>query len=401
MKEFNPQEDGVKPNVDVYALERNRSQRQYPAYIGLDVHKDTIAWAVARQGREEPEYRGEIANRERNIAKLVERLTHEFDGQVLLWCYEAGPCGYELHRQLLELAQDCQVVAPSKIPRQPAEKIKTDRRDAIKLARLLRSGDLSGVWVPDVEQEAMRDLTRARGDMKKQQLKACQQLNAFLLRHSCVYTAGKSKWTKMHYNWLENLRLDNHLHQIVLQEYINAVKQADERLHTMNTLMAKALPEWSMAPVVDSLKALRGIDTTAAMILLSELGDISRFDSPRQLMCFLGLVPREHSSGSSRRQGPITRTGNSHARRVLVESAWCYRFPARQTPHLKRKACDASDQAKAISWKAQKRLCVRYRELAQSGKNTKLVCVAIARELVGFIWDIVRHEMPKVDQVSR
>ena len=376
-------------------------ERSYPAYIGLDAHKDTIAWAIALEGRSEPQYRGEIANRTKNIDRLIQRLNKQFKGEVLLWCYEAGPCGYGLHRQLLESGHDCQVVAPSKIPRQPGERVKTDRRDAIKLARLLRSGDLSGVWVPDTEQEAMRDLTRARGDIKAQQIKARQQLGAFLLRHGCLYSGGKSRWTKTHYDWLEELRFEYDLQQVVLQEYINAVKEADARLASMNTLMEKALPTWSMAPVVYSLKALRGVDMLAAMILMSELGDISRFESPRQLMSFLGLVPSEHSSGSKRRQGAITRTGNGHARRVLVESAWCYRFPARQTMHLKRKAADASDQAKSIAWKAQKRLCGRYKDLSQSGKNTKVVCVAIARELVGFIWDITCQEMPKVDQVAR
>jgi len=401
MKEFNPQKDCVKPTAALHVMEQHKLQRQYPAYIGMDVHKNTIAWAVAKEGRQEPEYRGEFANKARNIVKLVDRLTREFDGEVLLWCYEAGPCGYDLHRQLLELGQDCQVIAPSKIPKQPGEKIKTDRRDAIKLAQLLRGGNLTAIWVPDIEQEAMRDLTRARGDMKQQQLKARQQLGAFLLRHNCVYTGGKSRWTKMHYNWLEGLRLDNDMRQVVLQEYVNAVKQADERLNTMNTLMAKALPDWSMAPVVYSLKALRGVDTTAAMILIAELGDISRFESPKQLMAYLGLVPREHTTGSKRRQGHITLTGNAHARRVLVESAWCYRFPARQTPHLKRKAEQASYESKAIAWRAQKRLCGRYSELSRAGKNTKVVCVAVARELLGFIWAIVRQEMPKVDQVAR
>jgi transposase len=401
MKEFNSATaDHPTPTV-LRTLTPESQKRHYPAYIGLDVHKDTIAWAIALEGRSEPEYRGEIANRTKDIDRLIKRLNKQFNGEVLLWCYEAGPCGYGLHRQLLESGHDCQVVAPSKIPRQPGERIKTDRRDAIKLARLLRSGDLSGVWVPDTEQEAMRDLTRARADIKAQQIKARQQLGAFLLRHGCLYSGGKSRWTKTHYNWLEELRFEYDLQQVVLQEYINAVKEADARLASMNSLMEKALPTWSMAPVVYSLKALRGVDTVAAMILMSELGDISRFESPRQLMSFLGLVPSEHSSGSKRRQGAITLTGNGHARRILVESAWCYRFPARQTMHLKRKAADASDQAKSIAWKAQKRLCGRYRDLSQSGKNTKVVCVAVARELVGFIWDITCQEMPKVDQVAR
>jgi len=362
----------------------------------MDVHKETITWAVAYTGRSAPEYRGEIANKPKTIDKLVTRLSKEFDGEVLLWCYEAGPCGYVLHRQLVGLGQDCQVVAPSRIPKQPGERIKTDRRDAIKLAQLLRSGVLTGVWVPDAEQEAMRDLTRARNDMKNQERKVKQQLNAFLLRNGCSWPANKKRWGSIHLNWLAGLRFEQPYQHVVLQEYINAVSEACRRVAEINRLMEEALPQWSMAPVVDSLRALRGIDTLAAMILLAELGDISRFESPRQLMSFLGLVPSEHSSGPSRRQGAITRTGNGHARRVLVEASWCYRFPARQTAHLRRKARDASDEAQAIAWKAQKRLCGRYRLLCQSGKNTKLVCVAVARELVGFIWDIARQEMPRV-----
>ncbi len=372
----------------------------YGAYIGMDVHKDTIVWSVARPGRSEPEFCGEIANRPGKVAKLVERLSKEFAGQVFLWCYEAGPCGYVLHRQLLELGQDCQVVAPSKIAKKPGDRIKTDKRDSLNLARLLRNGDLHSVWVPDVEQESMRDLTRAHGDIKEQQRKARQQLGAFLLRHGCCYTTGRSRWTKTYYNWLEELRLPTPTQQLVLQEYSNAVREADERLRGMRVLLEKTLPDWSMAPLVYSLKALRGVDTLAAMIIISELGDISRFESPRQLMSFLGLVPSEHSTGTRRRQGAITLAGNGHVRRVLIESAWCYRFQARKTTHLKRKEANASEPAKAIAWKAQKRLCGRYRNLTQSGKNTKLVCVAIARELVGFIWDVVRHEMPKVSAAA-
>lgn len=368
----------------------------YAAFVGLDVHKETIVWSVAEPGRGEPQFGGEIQNRPGKIAKLVEKLNKQYGGQLLLWCYEAGPCGYVLHRHLLDLGQDCQVVAPSKIPKNAGDRIKTDRRDSMNLARLLRNGDLHPVWVPDLEQESMRDLTRAYGDIKQQQKKARQQLSAFLLRHGCRYTTGRSHWTKSYYRWLEDQKLATPIQQVVLQEYVNCVKEADERLRGMKTLLEKALPEWSMAPLIYSLKALRGINTLAAMIIISELGDISRFESPKQLMGFLGLVPSEHTSGPKRRQGSITLAGNGHVRRVLVESAWCYRFQARKTAHLQRKEAGASDQAKAIAWKAQKRLCGRYRTLTQAGKNTKLVCVAIARELVGFIWDVVRHEMPKV-----
>jgi transposase len=369
---------------------------RYAAYVGLDVHKDTIAVAVALPGRDEPVYRGEIANEPRKVGKWLDRLSTEFDGLMLQFCYEAGPCGYGLYRRLVDAGHDCQVVAPSLIPKKAGERIKTDRRDALKLARLLRAGELTAVWVPDAEQEAMRDLTRARDDMKRQERKARQQLNAFVLRHGHHWPSGKKRWAQAHYNWLESIKFEQPWLQIVLQEYIDAVKAATQRVADLTDQLMQALPNWSLAPVVDALVALRGVDKLAAIVLLAELGDISRFESPKQLMAYLGLVPSEHSSGGRRRQGAITLTGNSHARRMLVECAWSYRFPARQTMHLKRKAQAAPEQAKAIAWRAQKRLCGRYRQLTQAGKNTKLVCVAIARELVGFIWDIVRHEMPRV-----
>ena len=401
MREFNAEEIRFEAASALETIREATEEARYPAYIGLDVHKETIVVAVARAGREAPESRSEIANKPKTVAKLVERLNQEFEGEVLLFCYEAGPCGYGLYRHLLGLGHDCQVVAPSLIPKKPGDRIKTDRRDARKLAQALRSGDLTAVWVPDEEQEAMRDLTRARNDMKSQERKARQQLNAFLLRHGQPWPSNRTRWTKTHYNWLESIKFAHDWQQVVLQEYIDAVKAASQRVADITAQMERVLPQWSMAPVVDSLVALRGIDKLAAMVLLAELGDISRFDSPKQLMAFLGLVPSEHSSGGRRRQGAITKTGNSHARRMLVESAWSYRFQARQTMHLKRKAKNASNEAKAIAWKAQKRLCGRYRTLLQAGKNTKQTTVAIARELAGFIWDIVCHEMPKVRQAVR
>jgi transposase len=402
MKEFNSEAVRYETSSALKTVMQAQAGHQYPAYIGLDVHKETIVVAVARAGREAPESRGEIANKPQAVAKLVDRLNREFTGEVLLFCYEAGPCGYGLYRQLLALGHDCQVVAPSLIPRKPGERIKTDRRDARKLAQALRSGDLTAVWVPDEEQEAMRDLTRARDDLKAQERKARQQLNAYVLRHGHAWPSNKTRWTQTHYNWLESLKFPHDWQQVVLQEYVDAAKAASQRVADITAQMERVLPQWSLAPVVDSLVALRGIDKLAAMVLLAELGDISRFDSPKQLMAYLGLVPSEHSSGGRRRLGAITKTGNRHARRMLVESAWSYRFPARQTAHLKRKAANASDEAKVIAWRAQKRLCGRYRTLLQAGKNTKQTTVAIARELTGFIWDIVCHEMPKIQpQVAR
>ena len=396
MNEFNPVEQRVETASALAVVRQVGSGERYVAYVGLDVHKETIAIAVAEPGRGEPSYRGEIANTPKKVEKLIAKLSEAYDGGLLLFCYEAGPCGYVLYRQILASGHDCQVVAPSKIPKAPGERIKTDRRDALKLARLLRSGDLTAVWVPDQEQELMRDLSRARDDMKSQERKARQQLNAFLLRHGHHWPRGKSRWTPAHENWLAGLKMDHPWQQVVLQEYIDAERAAGERVAQLSDHLMRALPEWSLAPVVDALIALRGVDKLAAIVLLAELGDISRFESPRQLMGFLGLVPSEHSSGGRRRQGAITLTGNGHARRMLVESAWSYRFPARQTKHLKGKARNASPEAKKIAWKAQTRLCGRYRTLTRAGKNTKLVCVAIARELAGFIWDIVRQEMPRL-----
>ena len=342
MKEFT----GDVAPVDTYAsweaVKGLESAERYSLYVGLDVHKDTIAVALAYPGRAEPVYRGEIAHTAKAVKKLVGQLYELTGGGLLRFCYEAGPCGYGIYRQLVALGVGCEVVAPSRIPRAPGERIKTDRRDAMKLAKLLRAGELQGVWVPDEECEAMRDFTRCRSDFKSQELKARQQLNAFVLRHGHHWPSSKTRWTQTHYNWLESLKLDHPWQQVVLQEYIEAVRAASLRVTQMTEQLMQALPQWSLAPVVDSLIALRGVDVVAAVTLLAELGDISRFDSPKQLMAYLGLVPSVRSSGKRRRQGAITLTGNGHARRMLVESAWSYRFPARQTMHLKRKAKGAS-----------------------------------------------------------
>lgn len=358
---------------------------EYSAYVGLDVHKDTIAVAVALPGREEPVYRGEIRHSRRSLRRLMGRLSPH--GEVLSFCYEAGPCGYGVYREIVETGHACQVVSPSLIPRKPGDRVKTDRRDALMLARLHRSGDLTAVWVPGPEQEAMRDLTRGREDMKAIQLKTRQRLGAFLLRHGRVY-AGKSRWTQAHSRWLEAQKFESPVQQVVFQEYVDAVAQATARVASLEARMHEALPGWSLAPAVAGLRALRGVDTITAMTVLAELGDLTRFDSPRQLMGFLGLVPSEHSSGSRRRQGAITKTGNGHVRRVLVEAAWSYRHPARKTAHLRRKAAAAPMAVQAIAWAAQKRLCARYRHLIRAGKVRNQATTAVARELAGFIWAI-------------
>ena len=366
---------------------------EFSKYVGLDTHKETIAVAVADAIGGKARFYGEIANTPEAIRKLVKQLCP--DGEVVSFCYEAGPCGYAIYRQISQLGHYCSVVAPSLIPTKPGERVKTDRRDSEKLSRLDRAGELTPVWVPDQDQEAMRDLTRAREDMKGLERITKQRLNAFLLRYGRIYENGKSRWTQAHFRWMEGLKFDVTVQQIVFQEYVDAVKQAEARVAGLEKEMEKALEHWVLAPVVEALMALRGIKLITAMTVMAELGDITRFDSPRQLMSFLGLVPSEASSGLTRHRGGITKTGNGHVRRVLVESGWCYRFPARKTAHLQRRAEKCSSEVQAIAWKAQKRVCGRYTHLLERGKLKVQVCTAVARELVGFIWAIAFEVMGK------
>ena len=361
---------------------------EYSVYVGLDAHKDTIAVAVAVAGRQDPVYRGEIRNQRRSLRQLIGRLSPH--GELLSFCYEAGPCGYGIYREIVESGHTCAVVAPSLIPRKPGDRVKTDRRDAVALARLHRSGDLTPVWVPGEEQEAVRDLTRAREDMMAIQQKARQRLGAFLLRHERVYP-GRCRWTKTHFRWLEEQTFEQAVQQVVFQEYVDTVIQMQARVQGLEEQMRQALASWSLRPTIEALISLRGVNLITAMTVLAELGDLTRFNSPRQLMSFLGLVPSEHSSGNRRRQGAITKTGNGHVRRVLVEAAWGYRFPARKTAYMRRKAAAAPEAVQALAWAAQKRLCARYRHLYHAGKNKCHVTTAVARELVGFIWAIARE----------
>lgn len=374
-------------------VERMGRAKRYPAYVGIDQHKEWLVVAVAFAGRAEPEDWGRFPNTRKGVKQLLKRLARRTGGEVASLCYEAGPCGYGLYRCLRASGHDCLVVAPSTIPQPRGRRRKTDRRDARSLARRHRSGDLDGITVPDEEQERMRDLTRCRGDAKDAQRKARQRLNAYLLRHDVRYTLTQSRWNKTHLRWLCELRLAEPVAQAVLDQYVAMERTASERLAEIEALMREALVNWSQAQWVYELKALRGMDTIAAMGLVAELGDLRRFAHPRQLMAFLGLVPGEHSSGD-RIKRLSTGSGNRHARRLLIEAAWCYRFPARVTAHLRRAMRQASPEAKAISWKAQKRLCGRYRKLIERGKSTKKVVVAVARELCGFLWAI--YQAPPV-----
>lgn len=358
---------------------------KYSKFVGLDVHKESVVVAIAKQDRGDAMIYGSINNTPEAIEKLAKKMTAR--GERVLFSYEAGPCGYGIYWQLIGMGNDCMVVAPSLIPKKAGDRIKTDGRDAVSISRLSRAGELTAVWVPDKEQEAIRDLTRAREDMKAMERHARQQLGAFLLRHGKIFS-GKSTWTQTHFRWMEGLTFEHPSQQIVFQEYVDMVKYAEKRIKGLEQQMNEAIDTWSMGPVVTALMALRGVRLVTAMTVVAELGDISRFESARQLMAYLGLVPSEHSSGGKQRRGGITKSGNGHVRRVLVEASWCYRFAARKTTIIRRRSEKTSEEVQEIAWKAQKRLCMRYSYLLSKGKRPVAVCTAVARELAGFIWAI-------------
>jgi transposase len=369
-------------------MHRGRVVGDRITYVGLDVHKDGIVVAVAEGGlRGEVRDYGRIANTPAALPRLVRKLGHQ--GVALRFCYEAGPCGYGIQRQLSAAGHDCVVVAPSLIPKRPGDRIKTDRRDACSLAKLHRAGELTAVWVPDAGHEAIRDLVRARLDAVRALRRARQQLSGFLLRQGCHY--GRPAWTKLHRRWLAGLRFAQAAHHIVLEDYIQAVEAARERRDRLTAQIEAMLPDWALAPVVAALQTMRGMALVNAATLIAELGDLSRFASAPQLMAYLGLVPSEHSSGASVKRGGITKAGNSAARRLLIEASWTYRFPARISRELLLRQESQPKSIREIAWKAQLRLCARYRKLARTGKPANVVTTAIARELAGFVWAIARQ----------
>lgn len=358
-------------------------------YVGLDVHKDSITVAYAR-GLGEVELLGKIGTSKPDIDRLCKRLQDK--ARHIHVVYEAGPCGYGLYRQLASKGIECMVCAPSLIPKKPGERIKTDRRDAIKLVRSLRAGDLSAVYVPSVEDEAFRDLSRAWVSAKDDLKRARQRLKAFLLSHGVRY-AGRADWGPAHRRWISTFAFDIVWQQLTFEEYRCAIEDRLAQCSRLEAALREAVVNWRFYPAVLGLQTMRGVQFTTAVGMLAELGDLSRFTHPRQLMAWLGVTPTEHSSGEKRRQGSITKNGNSYARKLLVEAAWSYRHPARVSLGIQRRHEGIPKAIVDRSWDAQVRLCRRYRKLAARGKNPNIAVVAVARELSGFIWDVSRLAM--------
>jgi len=355
-------------------------------YVGLDVHKDSIDIATADAGRDS-EVRhvgtigGDLASLDKSLRKLISK------GHALHVVYEAGPCGFVIWRHLNMQGLRCEVVAPSSIPRRSGDRVKTDRRDAIMLARLARAGELSAVRVPDAADEAVRDLVRARDDAVRERRNARHRLKALLLRNGIIYS-GKSSWSDAHLRWIARLKMVHPTQQIGFQEYVHSISESTARIERLEQAMRDALPDWGAMPLVQALQAMRGMQLIAAMTLVAELQDFVRFESPRQLMAFVGLVPGEHSSGAKRRQGSITKAGNSAARRMLVEVAWHYLHSPRVSPAIATRQDQLPKAVTDIAWAAQLRLHAKFKRLLARRVMKNKAVVAVARELAGFVWAI-------------
>src|SRR4249920_455219 len=359
------------------------------AFVAFDSSKLRNAVAIADGGREgEVRFLGEIDSNMAAITQLVHKLEANYER--ITFCYEAGPTGYELQRHIKALGHECLVVAPSLIPKKPGDRVKTNRRDAVSLVKLLRAGELTAVWVPDERHEAMRDLVRARDTAVKYYRIKRQNVSSLLLRLG-RHDPGKKTWGRAHINWLTGLKLEHCEQRIAFEEMLLAVRQVRERIERLEQAMREAVADWTLAPVVEAVQAMRGIDMVGAIAFLAELGDLSRFENPRQLMAYLGLTPSERSTGESVKRGGITKAGNTRARRLLIEAAWSYRFPPRVSKDMQTRIGAAPRTAREIAWKAQIRLCGRFRTLTRKGKRPTIVVTAIARELSAFIWAINRE----------
>ena len=355
-------------------------------HVALDVHKDSIVAAYS-VGLGEVQNLGNVGVLERDITKLCTRMQSK--GARVSFVYEAGPTGYGLYRLLTKKGFACMVCAPSLTPRKPGDRVKTDRRDAIKLVKALRMNDLTRVHVPDVQDEALRDLVRAWGAAKQDMRQARQRLKSFLLMHDVRYT-GTANWGPKHRRWLSECVFATPWSQIAFEEHRRAIDERVAQCERLEKALREAAPQWHWYPVVEAIQALRGVQFTVAITLIAEIGDLSRFGHPRQLMAWLGVTPSEHSSGGSRKLGGITKAGNSYARKVLIEAAWSYRFPAKVSRIIQVRHERLPKPVIERAWDAQLRLCSRFRKLTARGKHKNVAVVSVARELAAFIWDIAR-----------
>jgi len=356
-------------------------------FVGLDAHAESTAIGVAELGRAAPRFVGTVGEKFTELTKTLAKLG---DSSELLIVYEAGPCGYALARELKRAGYHCEVVAPSKVPRRPGDRVKTDRRDAEKLARCYRAGDLTAVWVPDAAHEALRDLVRARLAGKRDQLRARHRLGKFLLRQGRRAPEGMRAWTGKYLAWVKQQRFEQPAQEATLLDYLHEVEHVAERIVRLERAIDAAMesmPE-SLQAVIAGLQCLRGVAKVSAVTVVSELGQLSRFEHARQLMGYAGIVSREHSSGERISRGSISKAGNAHLRRIVTEAAWSYRHRPALGNALKARQAGCSEAVKAIAWRAQHRLHERYRALTGRGKNKQKVITAVARELLGFIWAI-------------
>jgi transposase len=358
-------------------------------FVGLDVHKETITIAVAETGRQTARVVATVAHELNALSKVLSKLGPQPDVHC---CYEAGPTGYGLARQLRAAGWGCDVIAPSLIPKRSGQRIKTDRRDAARLAESHRSGELVAVSIPDEATEAIRDLERARDDAKKAERVARHQLSKFLLRQGRRYP-GKTAWNDAHRAWIAKQAFAEPAQQYVLADGLAAVEAASLRVAQLTERLRQLAQDWRLAPLVKALQALRGVEFVTAVTFAAEVGDFRRFATAGDFMGYVGLIPSEQTSGPQRRRGPITKTGNAHVRRLLVESAWHYRRKPRLSKALRERSVGISPQVCAIAWKAQSRLHNRLCRLLGRGKNPGEAVTAVARELAGFVWAIAREEV--------
>lgn len=360
-------------------------------FIGLDTHKEfnEVAYIEEHRGAQ-PVHLGRVSSSKVAVQKLVRQFESKYSGATLHFVYEAGPCGYWIYRLITSLGHCCYVVAPSLIPKKPGEKIKTDKRDALKLAKLLKSEDLTPIYVPEPEDEAVRDLSRAREVAMKDLKDAKYQLKALLLRNNINYK-GTANWSQKHLRWLTEIVLPHPAQHIVLQEFLHTITERISRLERLDNELTHHVHQWRYYPVVKAIQAMRGVRLLVATGVVAELGDLSRFDHPRKLMSYLGLVPSEHSSGGKRHIGAITKCGNGRARRLLVEGAHTYRYAANISTDMQKRQEGLPKDIIDIAWKAQIRLCKRYKKMIAKGKHYNLVVTAIAREMITYIWAIAKE----------